>query len=110
MKLLAGIALLGLALASSLTWNPTPRIEEVAFRPNGEYRYLFNGQVTTGLALPNTEQSATRIQAIVILQPVDERFLFQLNEIRFGSIQEEFEPHKLLPFERYQLARIGQRH
>ncbi|KHJ95199.1 hypothetical protein OESDEN_04858 [Oesophagostomum dentatum] len=109
MKLLAGIALLGLALASSLTWKPTPQIHEEVFRPGREYRYLFDGQVTTGLALPNTEQSATRVQAIVNLQPVDNRvFLFQLNEVRFGSVQEEFEPRQLLPFERCQLVKIDE--
>lgn len=111
MKLLAGIALLGLALASRLTWSQTPRIHEEVFRPGREYRYLFNGQVTTGLALPNTQQSATRIQAIVNLQPVDDHiFLFQFNEIRFGSIQEEFEPRHLLPFERYQLTKLDEEH
>ncbi|KIH69020.1 von Willebrand factor type D domain protein [Ancylostoma duodenale] len=111
MKLLAGIALLGLTLASTLTWDQTPQIHEEVFRPGREYRYLFDGQVTTGLALPNTQQSATRIQAVVNLQPVDERtFLFHFNEIRFGSIQDEFEPHHLLPFERYQIVKLDDEH
>ncbi|KAK6749710.1 hypothetical protein RB195_001987 [Necator americanus] len=109
MKLLATVALLGLALASTFTWKPTPQIHEEVFRPGREYRYLFDGQVTTGLALPNTQQSATRIQAMVNLQPVDERiFLFQLREVRFGTIQEEFEPRHLLPFEHYQIVKLDE--
>uniref|UniRef100_A0A7I4YJB2 Lipid transport protein and Vitellinogen and von Willebrand factor domain containing protein n=2 Tax=Haemonchus contortus TaxID=6289 RepID=A0A7I4YJB2_HAECO len=111
MKLLVGIALLGLAIASSLVWDPKPHITEERYRVGSEYRYLFDGQVTTGLALPDTQQSATRIQAIVTLQPIDERTtLFQLNQVRFGSIQEEFEPRELLPFERYQLVKIDEEH
>lgn len=111
MKLLAGIALLGLAIASSLIWDPKPIIKEDRFLVGREYRYLFDGQITTGLALPDTQQSATRLQAIVTLQPIDERVtLFQLTQIRFGSIQEEFEPRELLPFERYQLVKLDQEH
>ncbi|KAK5983404.1 Lipid transport protein domain containing protein, partial [Trichostrongylus colubriformis] len=111
MKLLAGIALLGLAIASSLVWDPKPHINEHRFRVGNEYRYIFDGQVTTGLALPDTQHSATRLQAIVTLQPIDERItLFQINKVRFGSIQEEFEPRVLLPFERCQLVKLDEEH
>ncbi|PIO53513.1 hypothetical protein TELCIR_25151, partial [Teladorsagia circumcincta] len=111
MRLLAGIALLGLAIASTLVWDPKPRITEDRFRVGNEYRYVFDGQITTGLALPDTQQSATRLQAIVTLQPIDERIvLFQLNHVRFGSIQEEFEPRELLPFERFQLVKLDEEH
>ncbi|VDL71114.1 unnamed protein product [Nippostrongylus brasiliensis] len=111
MKLLAGIALLGLAIASSLTWDPKPIINEDRFLVGREYRYLFDGQVTTGLSLPDTQQSATRLQAIVTLQPIDERLtVLQLTQVRLGSIQEEFEPRMLLPFERFQLVKLDKEH
>ncbi|KAJ1370298.1 hypothetical protein KIN20_031989 [Parelaphostrongylus tenuis] len=109
MRLLTGVALLGLALASTLIWDHKPQISEQWFDTNREYRYLFDGQVTTGLDLPSAQQSATRLQAIVSLQLVDERTtLFKLMQIRFGSVMEEFEPHQLLPFERFQLVKLSE--
>ncbi|KAE9421889.1 hypothetical protein Angca_005554 [Angiostrongylus cantonensis] len=109
MKLLASVALLGLALASTFIWDPRPQISEEWFETDREYRYLFDGQITTGMDLPNTQQSATRLQAMVSLQPVDDRtVVFKLTQIRFGSIMEEFEARQLLPFERFQLVKLNE--
>ncbi|VDM56202.1 unnamed protein product [Angiostrongylus costaricensis] len=109
MKLLASVALLGLALASTFMWDPRPQISEEWFETDREYRYLFDGQVTTGMDLPNTQQSATRLQAMVSIQPVDDRtVVFKVTQIRFGSIMEEFEARQLLPFERFQMVKLSE--
>uniref|UniRef100_A0A1I7XU41 Vitellogenin domain-containing protein n=1 Tax=Heterorhabditis bacteriophora TaxID=37862 RepID=A0A1I7XU41_HETBA len=116
MKLVVCLTLLGFALSSkshtaNSWWQPIPHISENSYRINREFRYLYDGQVSTGLPLPESQHSATRIQAVVVLQPVDERsMLLQLAQIRFGSIQHEFEPRHLLPFEQFDHVQLAPEH
>ena len=43
------------------------RVEETSFRAGREYRYVYNGQLATGIPQSSRQHAATRIQAVVSL-------------------------------------------
>lgn len=103
MKTFVLLALVGLAIASSPS-------SQTSFRVGNEYRFRFDGQISAGLSLPSQiQQSATRIQTLVTVQPSDDlTYYLQLSEIRLGSMQSEFQPRQLQPFDRFERVELEQ--
>ena len=88
-------------------------VSENIFRADREYRYRFDGQLSAGIPLDIVDQHAiTRIQALVTIQPKDERtFYMQMERVRFGqSQQQEMEPRYLKPFEAFETVKMDQEH
>lgn len=100
MKLLVLIGLLGLTLASLPTYGRRD-INEVEFRSEREYRYLFDGHLSTALPVSESQKAITRIQSLVSIQPESSEYWFrmQLRNLRWATSQEEVDTLRMLPFE-----------
>jgi len=75
-------------------------LKETVFRAGREYKYLYNGQVLTGLPGSSVQHSGSRIQAIATLQFLtDTRVLMKLSQIRMGRANADIPyPRQNLPF------------
>ncbi|XP_055338826.1 vitellogenin-6-like [Paramacrobiotus metropolitanus] len=76
------------------TWSETypeiltPRISELVFRDNKEYRYIYNGQVLTGLPESANQYSGLRIRAIFTIQLRNGIDVLKIEKAVLGRINE----------------------
>nr|Q94637.2 RecName: Full=Vitellogenin-6; Short=OTI-VIT-6; Contains: RecName: Full=VT3; Contains: RecName: Full=VT2; Flags: Precursor [Oscheius tipulae]AAB49749.2 vitellogenin [Oscheius tipulae] len=85
------LALFGLALAARQS-----SVSEQYYRSGREYRYQFNGHLSAGLPIPGEENSATRIQSLIRIQPENGDFMrLQMTKTRFATSEED----RVLSFE-----------
>ncbi|OQV17559.1 Vitellogenin-6 [Hypsibius exemplaris] len=78
-------------LASWSTEYPeliTPRISERVFRENKEYRYLYDGQILTGLPETADQYSGLRIRAIVTVQLRSGVDVLKIEKATLGRLNE----------------------
>lgn len=122
MKLLLLATLLGLSLANVYetyeTYEPIYQkiydreIIDDAFKPGREYRYFYDGQVMNGIPRTSKQHSATRIQALVILQmhsPSD--VTLKLTHIRIGKLNQKiWNPRAQLPFSLFHPVPLQEEH
>jgi len=75
-------------------------VRETVFRSGREYKYLYNGQVLTGIPGSSVQHAGSRIQALVTLQFLTEtRVLMKLSNIRMGRTNADIPfPRQNLPF------------
>jgi hypothetical protein len=120
MKLLALLALVALAAASSrrheqLQWYEShmPQREyvtEKVYQPNKEYLYEYNGQLMTGLPGSSEQHSATRVQALVslIFKSEEEAYL-KIKKIRFGYFNDKISsPRSIYTFDLFEQVPVEQ--
>lgn len=107
MKLLAIVALVGLALASrNPSWTDKD-VSETYYRHGREYQYRFDGQLTAGLHLADSERAITRIQSLIALQPESESLMrLQMNEIRIATAQKNVDTRRVLSLEETEVTRL----
>ncbi|CAI4220718.1 unnamed protein product, partial [Auanema sp. JU1783] len=100
MKLIILCGLLGLALASLPSYGRRD-INEVEFRAEREFRYQFDGQLSTALPISESQKAITRIQSLVTVQPESSEYWFrmQLRNLRWATSQEQFDSLRVQPFE-----------
>ncbi|GMT24476.1 hypothetical protein PFISCL1PPCAC_15773, partial [Pristionchus fissidentatus] len=118
MRLLLVAALLATAFAArdSLRWNhevrPQTFEKETSFKNGYEYRFHLDAQVSNGLPVPGSQQSAARSQSIVALTFESETVAYmRLEKIRLASLQKEVsEPKKIQPFEIFDEIELNQKH
>jgi hypothetical protein len=92
---------------SSLDWlnniikHEDRRIEERSFRAEREYRFLYNGQLATGIPGTSRQHAVTRIQAVVsLIFKTETQVLLKLTHVRFAKMNDEVpKPRELLPFD-----------
>ncbi|GAU88667.1 Vitellogenin [Ramazzottius varieornatus] len=111
------VTLVGLAGASLLpfggsdSWHTrypdirSPRILERSFLDNKEYRYLYDGQVLTGLPETANQYSGLRIRAIVTVQLRPGPDVLKIETATLGRINERSiptSPLKLQPLSRFE--------
>ena len=91
-------SLVGLAIASSRHWSTD--LNEERFRSGKEFRYRFDGQLSAGIPVPNSQNAVTRIQSLITLQPEsDGNVRLQLSKIRFAAVQDELRTLSVTPIE-----------
>lgn len=66
----------------------TPRISERVFRDNKEYRYLYDGQILTGLPETANQYSGLRIRAVVTVQLRSGVDVLKIEKATLGRIHE----------------------
>ncbi|GMR48938.1 hypothetical protein PMAYCL1PPCAC_19133 [Pristionchus mayeri] len=119
MRLLLVAALVAAAFAArdSLRWNNEVREESFdkvdSFKTGFEYCFHLDAQVSNGLPVPGTQQSALRGQSIVTLSfPESESVAhFSLEKIRIASLQKEMEqPKDIQPFELFEEIELNEEH
>ncbi|VDM39994.1 unnamed protein product, partial [Toxocara canis] len=104
MKLLLLFGVCIIAIAARREWDDIKReeIREDGYRTQRVYRYLYRGQISSGLPKESTQHAATRIEAHVSLVfPNNERTaVLRLEKVRFGSLNHDIpEPRELQRFE-----------
>jgi hypothetical protein len=84
------------------------RVEETSFRANREYRFVYNGQLATGIPQSSRQHAATRIQAVVSLVfKTETQVLLKLTNVRMGKMNRDIpNPREMLPFEAFEEAQI----
>ncbi|KAF8354420.1 hypothetical protein PRIPAC_96043 [Pristionchus pacificus] len=119
MRLLLVAALVAAAFAArdSLKWNHEVRSESVdgvtSFKTGFEYRFHLDSQVSNGLPVPGSQQSAVRSKSLVTLSfPESETVAhLRLEKIRVASLQKEIsEPKKIQPFELFEEIELNEEH
>uniref|UniRef100_A0A915CDH7 Vitellogenin-6 n=2 Tax=Parascaris TaxID=6254 RepID=A0A915CDH7_PARUN len=107
MKLLLLLCLSAITIAGKREWDDIrpDDIREQYFTPKHEYRYLYRGQISTGIPKQSDQHAATRLEAQVSLFfPTDQRTaVLRIRQIRFGSLNDELpEPRELQRFEAFE--------
>ncbi|KAF8354017.1 hypothetical protein PRIPAC_95640 [Pristionchus pacificus] len=119
MRLLLVAALVAAAFAArdSLKWDHEVRSESVdgvdSFKAGFEYRFNLESQVSNGLPVPGSQQSAVRSKSLVTLSfPESETVAhLRLEKIRVASLQKEIdEPKKIQPFELFEEIELNEEH
>ncbi|KAF8354771.1 hypothetical protein PRIPAC_96394 [Pristionchus pacificus] len=119
MRLLLVAALVAAAFAArdSLKWNHEVRSESVdgveSFKTGFEYRFHLDAQVSNGLPVPGSQQSAARSKSLVTLSfPESETVAhLRVEKIRVASLQKEIaEPKKIQPFELFEEIELNEEH
>ena len=84
------------------------RIEENSFRADREYRYVYNGQLATGIPQSSRQHAATRVQAVVsIVFKTETQVQLKLTHIRMAKMNRDIpNPREMLPFEAFEEAQI----
>jgi hypothetical protein len=82
----------------------TGKITDDKFRANREYKFFYDGQLTSSIPTSSKLTSGTRIQSLVTVVFTDEtRVLLKLSNTRFGKLNEEVPSDlRLLPFESFE--------
>jgi ribosomal protein L17 len=117
MKLIALLAVVVAVTASSIN---VPRsewlnelvseklIEDTEFLANREYKFFYNGQLSTGIPSTSPQHSATRVQALVsLIFQSDDVCVMQMLETRFGRRNDELtQPREIIPFAAFEQLEI----
>ncbi|CAI4221901.1 unnamed protein product, partial [Auanema sp. JU1783] len=75
-------------------------INEVEFRAEREFRYHFDGHLSTALPISESQKAITRIQSLVSIQPESGSwFRMQLRNLRWATSQEQLDSLRIQPFE-----------
>jgi len=122
MKVLIALALVAFAVATVPRHSRIPnpewindivrfderRVEENSFRADREYRFVYNGQLATGIPHSSRQHAATRVQAVVSLVfKTETQVLLKLTHIRMGKMNRDIpNPREMLPFEAFEEAQI----
>jgi hypothetical protein len=86
------------------TGNNRWSIAEDSFKAQREYRFVYNGQIATGIPQTSEQHVATRLQAVVsLIMKTDTTVVLKLTHIRMGYEHRDIaEPREMLPFEVYE--------
>jgi len=112
--ILAALCLAALAKVPSREWLneivPEYDIKETSFRSGREYRFLYNGQLSTGIPMSSKQHSATRIQALVsLIFKTEEDVLLKVTHYRFGKLNRQLPASRAMnPFESFEEVDIEQ--
>lgn len=119
MKLLALAALAAVALASSSPYDfewesrnlPERELLKTEFTSDGQYEYVYNGQLMTGVPGASEQHSGMRVQALVKLQfKTESEVKMQLKHVRFGYLNERVSnPRRVLGFDAFEPAPIDEK-
>jgi hypothetical protein len=85
-------------------------IEDTVFRQGREYRFIYNGQLLTGIPGSSKQHSGTRIQAVcsLIFQSQQTAF-FKFTHFRFGKLNQKiFNPREIMPFMAFENVPISE--
>ncbi|GMT35089.1 hypothetical protein PFISCL1PPCAC_26386 [Pristionchus fissidentatus] len=114
--LIATLVAAAFAARDSSRWNSEVRHETLdknnAFKPGFEYRFHLDSQVSNGLPIPGSQQSAMRTQSHVSLTfPNSETIAhLRIEKIRVASLHKEMEPKKIQPFELFEEILLNEEH
>jgi hypothetical protein len=80
-----------------------PKIQERIFKDGNEYRYLYDGQILTGIPDINAQYSGARIRAVVKIQ-LGQQDLMQIEKVFVGSLHERFvsDPQALIQLDAFE--------
>jgi hypothetical protein len=83
---------------------PQRGIEDSAFRQGREYKFIYDGQVTTGIPGSSNQHSGNRIQALVTLAfSTGNTVLMRMERIRMGKMNRHVpHPQKMMPFDSFE--------
>jgi hypothetical protein len=92
------------------TLRKTKNILEPVFRAGRQYKFIYNGQVMTGIPGTSQQHAGTRIQATVVLQVKDQQqAVLKLTEVRMGKLNSDIpNPRHQLPFRAFEKIQIEQ--
>jgi len=90
------------------TLRKTKNIQELVFRAGRQYKFIYNGQVMTGIPGTSQQHAGTRIQATVVLQIKDQQqAVLKLTEVRMGKLNTDIpNPRQQLPFRAFEKINI----
>jgi hypothetical protein len=83
---------------------PERSIEDQYFRSGREYKFFYNGQLTTGIPGSSKQHSGTRIQALVTLAFTSQNtVVMRMEQVRMGKMNRDVpHPQKIMPFESFE--------
>jgi hypothetical protein len=112
MKLIL-IALLcsGVALGERWNWSwssQNARVEDSAFRSGRQYKFEYNGQLSSGIAGASKQHSSNRLQAeVVIAFKSSNQAIMRFEQIRIGKMNRDIpNPRKIMPFDAFESVQI----
>jgi hypothetical protein len=127
MKLHVALALLvGVAFSTSIDsptgnqqwdeYQPIERqirkrdVQDTTFRPGREYRYFYDAQVMNGIPRASRQNSASRMQAVVVLQiPSQGQVLMKMEHIRLGKLNKRVSnPRVTHPFQFFEPVQVSE--
>lgn len=111
MKVLLLTALCALVFANQDQYRPRISIQDESFRNGREYRFIYEGQLTSGLPGSSKQHSASRIQAHVhlIFKGQGNQAQLQLRQVRMARLNQQIpNPQAMIPFEAYEQVQISE--
>jgi hypothetical protein len=80
-----------------------PHIQQPIFQDGNEYKYLYDGQILTGLTDTVNQYSGARIRAIVKIQ-LGQKDLMQIEKVFVGSLHERYvsDPQDLIELDAFE--------
>jgi len=88
----------------------TRDITDKVFQQGREYKFVYNGQILTGIPGSDRQHSGSRIQAVVVVQfQGEQRVVLQLTNIRIAKANRDISnPRKTLPFRVFEEVELDQ--
>jgi len=83
---------------------PQRSIEDSSFRQGREYKFFYNGQLTTGIPGSSQQHSGSRIQSLVTLAfTTGNTVLMRMEQVRMGKMNRQVpHPQKIMPFDSFE--------
>jgi hypothetical protein len=90
---------------------PQRSIEDATFRQGREYKFFYNGQLTTGIPGSSKQHSGNRIQALVTLAfTSSNNVLMRMEQVRMGKMNRQVpHPQKIMPFDSFEDVQMDAR-
>ncbi|KHN77828.1 Vitellogenin-6 [Toxocara canis] len=115
MKLLVFLSLCAIATGTWRDWGEIhhEEIGEQYYRTQREYRYLYRGQLSTGLPQESDLHVSNRIEAVfsLVFPSSEKSGIFKIRNIKIGSRNDELpDPREVQPFEAFDEKEIGEAH
>jgi very-short-patch-repair endonuclease len=87
-------------------------VQDKVFHAGKEYKFVYNGQILSGIPGSDRQHSGSRIQALVTVQfQSEQRVVMQLANIRIAKANREIRnPRKTLPFRVFDEVELDQTH
>jgi len=90
----------------------TRDVKDKAFETGKEYKFVYNGQILSGIPGSDRQHSGSRIQAVVVVQfQSEQRVVLQLTNIRIAKANRDItNPRKTLPFRVFEEVELDTAH
>ncbi|OQV21904.1 Vitellogenin-6 [Hypsibius exemplaris] len=81
-----------------------PKIQERTWKDGSEYRYLYDGQILTGMPDVHLQFAGSRVRAIVKIQNNGDKDVMQIEKVFVGSLHERFvsDPRSMIQLDAFE--------